>query len=222
MRFAEIISLVSKYYWKQKVLGNHPSCLTFCKSPLTYVNTRELNFAISRARARHVYLLISTIANELSSSVYFRRPLFGLPSSAEGHLRALRTVRWASSRVRPREIGTSNENRFGESARRGEGRDTGNLWHAISHRMKTWCRHVDLAGATQTFRLFHRVLYGFHTMRCAPAAFLFLSFFTPRPHPLESESYMYFRARDLVSKIDMLPIISCMIFFQFMFRPKWS
>lgn len=33
--------------------------------------------------------------------------------------------------------------------------DTYNLWHAISHRMKTWCRHVDRLGAGQTFRLFY-------------------------------------------------------------------
>lgn len=32
---------------------------------------------------------------------------------------------------------------------------TYNLWHAISHRMKTWCRHVDRLGAEQTFRLFY-------------------------------------------------------------------
>lgn len=63
--FAEIISLVPKYYWKLKVLGNL-SCLTFRKSPLTYVNMCELNFAISCAG--NVYLLISTIANELRAA----------------------------------------------------------------------------------------------------------------------------------------------------------
>lgn len=66
MGFAEIIFLVRKCYWKQKVLGNYTSCLIFCKSPLTYVNMRELNFAISCAG--HVYLLISTIANELRAA----------------------------------------------------------------------------------------------------------------------------------------------------------
>jgi len=152
-----------------------------------------------------------------SNSVYFRHPLFGLPLLAEGHLCTLRTVRWASSRARPREIRTANENRFGESAEE-EGRDTGNLWHAISHRMKTWCHHVDLAGAMQTFRLFHRVLYGFHTYAHLSFSFFSCLFRTPWIKVL-------YVLHDFTSKINVLTIILCMIFFKFMFltslHQKW-
>jgi len=138
MEFAKIISLV--ILLKAEDFGKPPATLTFCKSP--YVcQQRKLNLAISSG------LCLSFNFHDrewTSNSVYFRHPLFGLPSLAEGHLCTLRTVRWASSRARPREIRTANENRFDEPAEK-EGRDTGNLWHAISHRMKTWCHHVDLA-----------------------------------------------------------------------------
>lgn len=62
--------------------------LTFCKSPLTYVNMYELDFTVSCAS-----LSFNFHDHEwTSSSVYFRPPLFGLPSSTEGHLCALHTT----------------------------------------------------------------------------------------------------------------------------------
>lgn len=116
----------------------------------------KLNFVISRLSFNF------HDRKQISSEVYFRHSLFDLQSSTE------RTAaRIAHRKTNPprysRDRGKSERPTKIDLASRWGARDTGNLWHAISHQMKTWCRHVDLAGATQTFRLFHRVLHGFHT-----------------------------------------------------------
>lgn len=77
MVFAEITSLVPKYYRRQEVPGNRPAIY---KSPLTYINMHELNFAISCAG--RVYLLISTIANGLRAAC-----ILGIHCLAYHHLR---------------------------------------------------------------------------------------------------------------------------------------
>lgn len=133
-------------------------CPSICANWLCYFETRlSFNF---HDRKR------------ISSDVYFRHPLFGLQSSAERTpARVAQTVERACC-----DRGKSERPTKIDLASRWGVRDTGNLWHAISHRMKTWCRHVDLTGATQMFRLFHRILYGFHTR-----AYAFL-------HPIRTSS----------------------------------
>lgn len=111
--------------------------------------------------------------------VYFRRPIvwftiIGGRAPVRASLERYSSVTEENPNVRRKSIWRVT----GEGAARreaGEGgvHDTGNLWHAISRRMKTWCRHVDLTGATQTFRLFHQVLHGMGSLQ--PFSPLFLS-----------------------------------------------
>lgn len=141
----------------------HPSTkrslFIFGKSPRTYVNMAELKLVISR----HVYFLISTIVNEVLAVC-----ILGRYCLAYNHRRKNTCAKyvpqnelvfrdWEKSECRTKIDLASQERGI---------HDTGNLWHAISHRMKTWCRHVDRSGAMQTFRLFHRVLHGSHTVFC--------------------------------------------------------
>lgn len=148
------ISFVHEYC----VIRSRKKCATICQAhPATVENCRKFRDSarhVSRifreksphtcnariephlVRERNVYLLISTIANEvLVAGVCFSRPLFGLQSSVDGHLRAPPSENDERLQAATkREIRTSNENRFRVPCRyrapcrySPRPRDTGNL-----------------------------------------------------------------------------------------------